>query len=160
METLNRENLILNRDLAVEENYALFDYIFENKTVILSNRDNLSILLSGLTDSSDEFSYTSELLDLVRDFQVVLGTETYISEIFRNIEYVLPHGSHWYLHLLMDIISFIEKENIQSWEISINSINNTQKQMLEGILLYLKSELIYEMSENETLNRMLSFAAI
>jgi hypothetical protein len=160
METLNREQLILNRDLTVEENYTLFDYIFENKAVILSNRNNLSILLSGLTDSSDEFSYTSELLDLVRDFQAVLGTEVYITEIFRNIEYVLPQGSHWYLHLIMDIISFIEKEDIQSLEISINSINNTQKKMLEGILLYLKSESIYEMSENETLNRMLSFTVI
>jgi hypothetical protein len=156
METLNRESLILNRDLAVEENYVIFDFIFENKNLILSNQDNFSVLISGLYDDSDELSYTSNLLNLVREYQEIFGTQKYILEILQNIHYAIPHGIYWSTHLLIDILTIIEKDAKMKWEHIVEKLNAEQKELLLSNLLFIKSDSDYEMTENKTMRKMLS----
>ena len=155
METLNREQLIINRDLSLEESYAIFDFIFENKKAILTNQDNFSILLSGLCDDSEELSYTSDILNLIRDYQEIFGIQKYIVEILQNIYYVIPHGMHWSTHLLIDIFVIIEKEKYLEWENIVVNLNSEQKFLLYSNLLFIESDSDYGMNKNTTFKRML-----
>ncbi len=154
---LNRTLIIQNRNLSSEENFIFFDSILQNQKLVLSHKENLSILLSGLTDFSEEFTYTSELLDLIRDFKSVLEIERYIFEIFQNIEYVLPHGKHWYIHLLIDVINLFENGNNILWRNQLRGLSENRKTLLIEVLLNLKSDVDYKMEKNATVEEMLLF---
>lgn len=94
----------------------------------MTNTDNFSILLGGLCDDSEELSYTSDILNLIRDYQGMFEIQKYIvKKILQNIYYVTPHGMYWSTHLLIDLFVIMEKEKHLEWENVVVNLNSEKK---------------------------------
>ena len=75
---LLKENLIKSRELLEDKDYLFFDKMFEEKQKLLLEKMYMPVLLNGLSDSSLEFSYTSDLLNLIRAFHPIIGNDSFL----------------------------------------------------------------------------------
>jgi hypothetical protein len=143
-----KNELISRRELLKESDYLFFDTLFNDSDKLLNNVENLSVLLNGLSNTALEFSYTSELLELIRLFEAKIGTKKFIEIIFNNVLVVTPHAKLWYNHLLEDC-----KKNIHTLDESlviemINKLNSDSKKALAECLKELKNHKDYYINNN------------
>ena len=128
----------------------LFDKMFEEKQKLLLEKMYMPVLLNGLSDSSLEFSYTSDLLNLIRAFHPIIGNDSFLKIIFENVQIVYPHGKHWYYHLLIDCIKNInhQKSNNILTEV-FDQLTIDQKVMILNCLTNIQKEKGYGINSNK-----------
>lgn len=155
MESLNVNKLIDARELLKDEDYDFFDDLFRKENELLKNKQNISLLLNGLTDSALDFSYMSDLLTLIRRFMDIVGVVDFTKIIFDGVLIVIPHGKHWYYHLIMDCIKESHKLEKTVIVAIFESLSNKKNSILIDCLLAIKNDGDYGMSQNIELEQMI-----
>jgi hypothetical protein len=134
-----KSELISRRELFEDSDYIFFDKLFNDSEKLLSNIENLAILLHGLSDTALEFSYTSDLLNIIRLFKSKIGTNKFVEVIFTNVLIVIPHAKHWYEHLLNDCKKNIHLLDEESVIKIIDNLDSDSKKTLSKCLTELKN---------------------